>query len=158
MLRRETVMAIREIANPFTEMEGFNCFACGPNNRQGLRMTFHADEEAGEVFSRVKPVEEHAGYPGVLHGGIQATLLDEVAFWAVWDRVGKPALTSHMEIAFRRPVTMSEEVEARARVTDIKRRRATVETWLLVHGKTKTRATIIYYLADPPEWKDVTQR
>jgi uncharacterized protein (TIGR00369 family) len=149
-------MAIREIAHPFLDMEGFNCFACCPENKHGLRMKFYADEEVGEVFSRVKPVVEHAGYPGVLHGGIQATLLDEVAFWAIWDKIGKPALTSRMEIEFKRPVSMSSEVEARARVTEVRRKLAIVDTWLTVDAQIKTRARVVYFLADADKWRGVS--
>lgn len=149
-------MAIREIANPFADMEGFNCFACGPENERGIRMKFYVDEEADEVFSRVKPIVEHAGYPGVLHGGIQATLLDEVAFWAIWEKLGKPALTSRMEIEFKKPVEVSSEVEARARVAEVKRKLARVDTWLTVQGQVKARAKIVYFLADPRKWHRVS--
>lgn len=149
-------MAIREIENPFVDIEDYNCFACGPENKIGLKMRFFVDEEAQEVFSKVKPHGDLAGFPGVLHGGIQATLLDEVAFWAIWDRVGKPALTSRMEIELKRPVPMATEVEARARITNVKRKLATVETWLAVDGETKTRAKIVYYLADPEQWHGVS--
>ena len=151
-------MAIREIENPFVDIEDYNCFACGPENKIGLKMRFFVDEETGEVFSKLKPRSDLAGFPGVLHGGVQATLLDEVAFWAIWAQVGKPALTSRMEIELKRPVPMFREVEARARVTDVKRKLATVETWLAVDGETKTRARIVYYLADPEQWHDVSNK
>lgn len=52
------------------------CFGCSPHNSQGLRMTF-VKLGPGRVESRCKLAEPYAGAPGVIHGGIQATLLDE---------------------------------------------------------------------------------
>ncbi|HEU5348694.1 MAG TPA: PaaI family thioesterase, partial [Ktedonobacterales bacterium] len=51
------------------------CFACGLRNSQGLRLTFWA--EGDEIVTEFTPDEHYQGFPGVLHGGILATLLDE---------------------------------------------------------------------------------
>jgi acyl-coenzyme A thioesterase PaaI-like protein len=149
-------MATREIENPFVDIEDYNCFACGPENKIGLKMRFFVDEEAQEVFSKVNPHSDMAGFPGVLHGGIQATLLDEVAFWAIWAQVGKPALTSRMEIELKKPVPMSKELEARARITEVKRKLATVDTWLTVEGQVRARAKVVYFLVDPKKLSGVS--
>jgi len=149
-------MTHREIENPFLKMEGYNCFGCGPSNHLGLRMKFFVDAENDEVFSLVTPNKEHCGFPGVLHGGIQATLLDEIAFWAIWEKIGKPALTARMEIELRKPVTMPAEVEVRGRVIETKKRIARVETWLSLEGQVKARAKIVYYLFDPAKLHSIS--
>lgn len=53
------------------------CFVCGRLNDRGLYMTFQ-DNGKDEVFSVYTVPEDYQGYPGVVHGGIVAAMLDEV--------------------------------------------------------------------------------
>jgi acyl-coenzyme A thioesterase PaaI-like protein len=55
-----------------------HCFVCGVENPIGLKLKF--DETApGEVTAECTLGEEYQGYPGVVHGGVVAAILDEVA-------------------------------------------------------------------------------
>ncbi|MBA2679014.1 MAG: PaaI family thioesterase [Ktedonobacteraceae bacterium] len=51
------------------------CFVCGQRNPYGLHMLFRL--EGTTVVSDFTPSEEHQGFPGVIHGGIIAAVLDE---------------------------------------------------------------------------------
>ena len=76
------------------------CFACGARNPDGLRMVFR---RAGDrIVADFTPEPRHQGFPGLLHGGIVATLLDETlsrtgALRREWLMTGK------LEIRYRRP-------------------------------------------------------
>ena len=52
------------------------CFVCGRKNPHGLYMTFY-DNGADEVWSNYTVPEAYQGYPGVVHGGVVAAMLDE---------------------------------------------------------------------------------
>ena len=52
------------------------CFACGQDNPNGLHMRFEVDEE--KCLAYYTPQEQHQSYPGRMHGGLVAVLLDEV--------------------------------------------------------------------------------
>jgi acyl-coenzyme A thioesterase PaaI-like protein len=54
-----------------------NCFVCGVANPVGLRLKFY-DSAPGEVTAHIVVPEHFQGYPGVVHGGIVASMLDEV--------------------------------------------------------------------------------
>jgi len=54
------------------------CFVCGLENPVGLHLNFY-ETGAGEVTVDFTPPEHYQGYPGVLHGGIVAAILDEAA-------------------------------------------------------------------------------
>ncbi len=54
-----------------------SCFICGRNNPVGLYMRFY-DNGEDEVVSEYTVPERYQGYPGIVHGGIQAAMLDEV--------------------------------------------------------------------------------
>jgi len=53
------------------------CFGCGQRNERGLRMVFTRTAER-TVACRYEVPEHWCGAPNVVHGGIQAALLDEV--------------------------------------------------------------------------------
>ncbi|MEX1071421.1 MAG: PaaI family thioesterase [Anaerolineales bacterium] len=54
-----------------------NCFACGLENPDGLKLEMYADQQGGVVCDYTIP-KKFEGYPGIAHGGIVASLLDEV--------------------------------------------------------------------------------
>jgi acyl-coenzyme A thioesterase PaaI-like protein len=55
------------------------CFVCGRENPLGLRMEFVEDHSALEVRANLVVPDEFQSYPGVVHGGIVAAMLDETA-------------------------------------------------------------------------------
>jgi acyl-coenzyme A thioesterase PaaI-like protein len=59
------------------------CFLCGRQNPIGLKLDFYEDHEANQVRVEITVPEIYQGYPGVVHGGIVAAMLDEVAGRAV---------------------------------------------------------------------------
>ncbi len=99
------------------------CFGCGQANEQGLRLTFHRLAD-GTIETVHRAAPHHCGLDTVVHGGIQATILDEVM--GVAAQLALPAdasdlacVTAEMNLRYRRPVPMADEVVARARVERI---------------------------------------
>ncbi|ACX52199.1 thioesterase superfamily protein [Ammonifex degensii KC4] len=83
------------------------CFACGPANPIGLKLSFYEEGEKVKARFRVKP--EHQGWPGLVHGGLLATLCDEAMAQWLWRR-GFVAFTGELKVRFRRGVAVGEEV------------------------------------------------
>ena len=97
------------------------CFACGKANKIGLKLDFK--EHEGGVLAEFVPNEYHQGYPGITHGGIVITLLDEAIAWACRIR-GYDAFTAHLEVRFRNPLKIGERVQIYGKVVKEKGRLA----------------------------------
>lgn len=63
------------------------CFGCGSENPDGLRLAF-VETERGRVECRYAVPAHFRGPEGVIHGGIQATLLDETLGFAIESQLG----------------------------------------------------------------------
>ncbi|MFN8496735.1 MAG: PaaI family thioesterase [Anaerolineae bacterium] len=93
------------------------CFCCGRENPIGLHLKFDFDGE--RVWTRFTPREYHQGYPGILHGGIIFSILDEV-IGRVCLAHGVWMVTAKSEIRFRQPVPLDGTLTA---VGEIERRK-----------------------------------
>ena len=81
------------------------CFICGLQNPVGLKLAFYEDAEAGQVRAEFTVPDEYQGYPGVVHGGIVAAVLDEVSGRAIMMGGSDENLmaTLRLTIRYRRP-------------------------------------------------------
>jgi len=120
---------MRKIRNPFAGREGYNCFGCSPDNALGLQL--HFTEEGDEILSQWTPAEHFHGYQNVLHGGIQATLMDEIASWVVYVKVQRSGVTSTMNVRYLQPVYVDKgTISLRARIKAMRRNLADIEVKL----------------------------
>lgn len=89
-----------------------SCFVCGESNAHGLQLRFHSDGRT--VHTRFTPAAEHIGFKGVTHGGLLATVLDEIMVWAVAVASRRFAYCAEMTVRFQRPARPGEELTATA--------------------------------------------
>lgn len=94
------------------------CLVCGTENASGLHARFF-ELDSGELAGVFTPRPEHQGYPGRLHGGVAATLLDETIGRAVSiSDPGAWGVTVELTVRYRKPVPLDEQVRAIARITN----------------------------------------
>jgi acyl-coenzyme A thioesterase PaaI-like protein len=93
------------------------CFVCGLENRFGLKSRFFEMED-GQLIALFRPVEEHQGYPGRLHGGIAATILDETIGRAIMLRYSGNiwGVTVDFSMKLRKPVPIGVEIRVLGRI------------------------------------------
>jgi len=85
-----------------------SCFVCGESNAHGLKLRFHTDGRT--VTTKFRPGPEHIGFKGVVHGGLTATVLDEIMVWACVVATRKFAYCAELKVRYLRPLTPGEEV------------------------------------------------
>lgn len=87
------------------------CFVCGLDNPRGLALRFESDG-AGKAVARTTFSSEYQGYPGIVHGGILSTVLDEVGGRASMKQMRPEVVlvTGKLTVHFRKPVKVGQSV------------------------------------------------
>jgi uncharacterized protein (TIGR00369 family) len=102
------------------------CFVCGVENHFGLNLKFY-EVEPGRVAAETVVSEQFQGYPGVVHGGIVAAMLDEVS-GRTMIRGDQPRwmVTAKLEIRYRRPVPVGKRIFLEGKAKEVNGRTAVV--------------------------------
>src|SRR5580658_4833456 len=90
------------------------CFACGPDNPQGMRLKFTLDEERQTFVCRFRLSKRYTGPPGHCHGGIIATILDD-AMGKVNKLHHVVEITREMTIEYLKPVPLHKPLRVEGR-------------------------------------------
>ena len=98
-----------------------SCFVCGQNNPSGLRLRFETDGSL--VRTRFLPSEAVIGFPGVVHGGILSTVLDEVMVWACGVQTQRFAYCAEINVRFLAPARPGDELTGIGRLVENRRNR-----------------------------------
>ncbi len=102
------MMQLKKILNPFIKgrADGYNCFGCSPCNETGLSLEFYSDGE--KLYAEWEPIRSFEGYHNMIHGGIQATLMDEIASWTIYTLLDTAGVTQKMEVSYHRPLYINK--------------------------------------------------
>jgi uncharacterized protein (TIGR00369 family) len=84
-----------------------SCFVCGDANPRGLKLRFETDGQI--VRARFQPCAEHIGFKGVVHGGITATVLDEIMVWVCAVATRRFAYCAELNVRYLQPLVPNAE-------------------------------------------------
>jgi uncharacterized protein (TIGR00369 family) len=79
-----------------------NCFGCARANPIGLKLEFQ--ESNGHYLTTTSLGRNYESYPGIIHGGIIATILDEILCQAVYRDGGASAFTVALRLRYGCPM------------------------------------------------------
>jgi acyl-coenzyme A thioesterase PaaI-like protein len=120
------------------------CFGCGSDNDAGIKLKDLRLDDDGVTRATLRPASHHAGFPGVLHGGVSMAALDEVMGYACRFISGDWYATAKIDFKFRRPVPPSGALAVEAGVTSGTRRLQTWGKLLLSDGSVAIEATGLF--------------
>ncbi len=127
-----------------TEAGFKKCFACGSENPIGLKLNFRKEGET--AMAEFFPDQYHQGWPGIVHGGLICTLLDE-AMGYVTRYQGVKTITAKMEIKFSKPARSDQKLYIIGEITQKNRKlvktRGRIE---LEDGSVVADATALMYV------------
>jgi uncharacterized protein (TIGR00369 family) len=92
-----------------------NCFVCGPGNGAGLRLVFRPATEGQSAEAEVVFPAHLQGWKGTVHGGLLATVLDEVMVQAAM-LGGVKCVTAEMTVRYKRPAATGVPYRVSGRV------------------------------------------
>ena len=85
------------------------CFGCGGANARGMLLAFEQDDATQRIRGNFRLGAEYQGGPGFIHGGIIATVLDEVMGKVCRFR-GVHAVTAELSIEYLKPVLVDADL------------------------------------------------
>lgn len=142
-----------------------HCFGCGAANDGGLQIKSFWRNQNESVCSFV-PAQHHcAGPTQILNGGIISTIIDChcvcTAIAKAYDLenraigTGEPIwfATGNLQVAFRKPVSISHDVELVANISDITDNRMTLDCELYSNGKLCCTSTVLAVKV-PNNWSE----
>ncbi len=136
------------------------CFICGRENPVGLHLQFYEDHKAQQVIVPVAIPGRYQSYPGIVHGGILATILDEATGRAVMMVSDDDPfwVTAKLEVRYRKPTPTETPLTVVGWVVKQRRRLAKVAGEVrLADGTVTVEASAV--VVCPPEgtlkgWED----
>ncbi len=107
-----------------------HCFVCGVENPIGLKLRFD-QTGPGEITAEVVVPDVYQGYPGVVHGGIVAAMLDETAGRSHMGDADAPPrfmFTAKLDIRYRKNVPTEQPLRLVGKVLLTRERTATASS------------------------------
>ena len=94
-----------------------DCFVCGLENDFGLKLSFYKEEDGSVVVNYTVPAH-YQGYPGVVHGGIVTTMMDEILGRVfMMDDPNRFMFTAKLTSRYRHPVPTEQPLKMVGRIT-----------------------------------------
>jgi len=103
---------------PTRELQADYCYACAPDNPEGLGLTF---EQTGPDTARTEVTlrPELCGWKGIAHGGFVSLLIDETASWTfALCRREEHFATRSLQVRFLRPTPTGEPLTVTGAVVE----------------------------------------
>lgn len=133
------------VALPFDPVPEHLCFACSPRNDEGLKLAFH--EAAGfDLACAWRPDPRLTNYPGMVHGGLAATVLDELLGQAIFRVTRHLPVSVEASVRWHKPLKVGEDTVAAARIGASYERFYAASAWLFrADGKVAVEVSGRYY-------------
>lgn len=113
-------------------------------------------EEPDHVRSEWIANSDFQGYHNVLHGGIQASLMDEIAGWTIFVKANTGGVTSRLEVKYKKPVVLDDKpIVLKCYLVEISRRIAKLKVDLYnSKGELCSTAEADYFVLSPEQAKE----
>ena len=124
------------------------CFACGKNNPIGLKLEWFNDYENKQIETTFTLSDDYCSYPGTVHGGIIATILDETSGRAILldNDFNRLMVTLKMEVVYKDNTPTNTPLKAVGRVIRDGGSRAQVEGEIILpDGTVSAKCTSLLF-------------
>ncbi|WP_300729644.1 PaaI family thioesterase [uncultured Bacteroides sp.] len=141
---------MKKLINPWKNVDGYFCFGCAPHNPYGLKMEFY--EDGDEIVSYWKPEKAYQGWLNTMHGGVLASMLDEICGWVVFRKLQTAGVTSKMETRYLKPVhTTEKQLTLKASLREQRRNIAIIDAAIYNEAGEECTTAVCTYFTFPKE-------
>jgi len=130
-----------------------SCFVCGTENSRSIGVTWYQKED-GSVHADMVFTTSHQGPPAHVHGGASAAVLDEAMGAAVW-RAGFSVVAVNLEINYRKPVPLGENIVIEAKISEVHPRKILSTSEMRLPDGTVAVTGRGIYVEAPHMFKDI---
>jgi acyl-coenzyme A thioesterase PaaI-like protein len=146
-------MAVLKAVQDFYPDDWAVCYGCGRLNEQGLHL--RTGWEGQVTVTRFRPQAYHTAVPGVVYGGLIASLIDchstGSAALALYREEGREpgseppirCVTASLQVDYERPTPLGQELEVRGRIEEVKNRKVVVVSELLAGDLVCARGRVV---------------
>ena len=134
-----------------------HCWGCGPKNEEGLHLKSYPSEDGESCICQVIPdVQYTGGVPANLFGGMIAVIFDchgtASAAWFAHKHKGLELtketvigrfVTARLEVDYKKPSPMQEEITVISRVEEIGERKVIINMEMHVAGDVRATARMV---------------
>lgn len=134
-----------------------HCFVGGVENPIGLKVVF--EEEGKQVWAKFTPREEHQGFPGILHGGLAGTPLDEVMGRCLLaGGEERWMLSVKLEVRYRKPIPIGEPLTVMGEIAEDRGRLVETRGEIRLSDGSLAAETKGIYIQTPQEMREKMEK
>ena len=122
-----------------------SCFACGHSNPHGLNLKFR--KEGDHMLTDWTPSGHQTGFSNTVHGGLIATVLDEIMAWTCGVIGGRFAYSVDLQIHYTRPLSPGDQVKGIGSILENRKRKIFQTSAVLEVGGEEIASATGKYLA-----------
>jgi acyl-coenzyme A thioesterase PaaI-like protein len=160
-LRRKRLARLPKLLEPYRQRFHGDplhvCYGCSHTNPKSLRLDFFTTDVGG-LACRWSPAPGLESFPNIVHGGLSATILDELGGVAIQRELDAFALTASSRINFHAPAYTDRQLFGHARIAARLKRYVLVEAELYDEkGKILSSMSALYFIPPKGLFKHLTK-
>ena len=128
----------------FHTFENYNCFVCSSSNPIGLKLDIKFSDNS--AYSNFNLSNLYSGFPSIIHGGIQASIIDEIGFWGMFNVRKQIGFTQKLEIDYMSKIETDVNLKVVGKEVSLIDKTSRVEVSIFHDSKLKTKGLVTYKL------------
>ena len=131
-----------DLRNLFKSIDNYNCFVCSDTNPIGLNLDIRYEDTTTHAIVNLSNL--YSGFPSVIHGGIQATIIDEIGFWSMFNDIRQLGFTKSLSVEYLSQIQVDNDLKVVGEVIEYKDNIVKVKVEIISDSTAKTRGIVEY--------------
>lgn len=128
----------------FKTFDNYNCFVCSSSNPIGLDLDINFTNNS--AFANFNLSNLYSGFPSIIHGGIQACIIDEIGFWAMFNTRRQIGFTQKIEIDYLSKMGIDLDLKVEGKEVSFSSNTSNIEVSVFDDKEIKTKGIVSYKL------------